>query len=203
MEIIGMSGYARSGKDEAANILVNEYGFTRVAFADKLRDVLYALNPIVAYQTWYDGFGARIAPTEDVYIFLQEVIDTYGWNGYKESPYGPEIRRLLQRLGTEAGRETMWDSIWVDAAFAGLPDDAKVVVTDARFENEATAITDRGGQMWRVNRVGVGPAVSPDGSIHSSETSLDGWGFDVVLFNDGTLETYQDNVRSTYGSHRI
>ena len=41
MEIVGLSGYARSGKDEAAKVLVEEFGFTRVAFADKLREVLY------------------------------------------------------------------------------------------------------------------------------------------------------------------
>ena len=35
VEIIGLSGYARSGKDEAAKVLVEELGFPRVAFADK------------------------------------------------------------------------------------------------------------------------------------------------------------------------
>ena len=47
MEIIGLSGFARSGKDEAAKVLVEEFGFKRVGFADKLREVLYALNPLV------------------------------------------------------------------------------------------------------------------------------------------------------------
>lgn len=210
MEIIGLSGYARSGKDEAANILVNEYGFTRVAFADKLREVLYALNPVVAFTETETialveepiapgpvkvKFGA--APKT---IYVQEVIDTYGWHSYKESPYGPEVRRLLQRLGTESGRQTLWDSIWIDAAFAGLAEDAKVVVTDCRFPNEAQAVRERGGSLWRVNRAGVGPAVGKDGTIHPSETSLDTHHFDVVLFNDSSLETYQDNVRRAYES---
>ena len=47
--IIGISGYARSGKDSVANILVQDFGFERRAFADKLREALYALNPIIAY----------------------------------------------------------------------------------------------------------------------------------------------------------
>lgn len=185
MQIIGLSGYARSGKDEAAKVLVEEFGFIRVAFADKLRDFLYALNPPVAPSKEHGGM-----------VLLQEVIDVYGWDGYKASKFGPEIRRQLQRLGTEAGRQTLWDTIWIDAAFANLPEDAKVVVTDARFANEAQAIKDRGGNVWRVTREGVGPAVGADGSIHPSETSLDDWRFDYMLWNNSTLEKYHTDIRS-------
>lgn len=192
MIIIGLSGYARSGKDDAARVLVEEYGFVRVAFADKLREMLYQLNPAVV--CWFEPTHDAVVPKETV----QDVIDTYGWDGYKETVYGPEIRRLLQRLGTEAGRLTLWDSIWIDAALTGLPEDANVVVTDVRFPNEAKAVVERGGQVWRVTRKGVGPAVSADGSIHPSETSLDDWPFDKRLFNYGTLEEYHDQIRSAY-----
>lgn len=192
MQIIGLSGYARSGKDEAAKVLVEEFGFTRVAFADKLRDFLYALNPLIIAEKMEHG------GTFPVFSHVQTIIDLYGWDGYKETEYGAEVRRLLQRLGTEAGRETMWDSIWIDAAFAGVPEDAKVVVTDCRFPNEAEAIEKRGGRLWRVTRAGVGPANS-----HPSETSLDTYPFDVVLFNDGSLEDYHSQIRSTYNACRI
>jgi len=187
LEIIGLSGYARSGKDEAAKVLVEEFGFTRVAFADKLRDFLFALNPLVVEDSSV-GFG-DVRP-------LQDVIVKFGWDGYKATPWGQEIRRLLQRLGTEAGRETMWDSIWIDAALTGYNDDAKIVVTDARFPNEAEAIVDRGGELWRVQRTGVGPANS-----HPSETSLDNFaGFSAVLYNNGTLDEYRSKIRSAYAS---
>ena len=207
MEIIGLSGYARSGKDEAAKVLVEEYGFVRVAFADKLREFLYALNPIVSFKGWkvkqkagqshWRWETAQSGP--ETYVTVQNVIDTYTWDGYKESEYGPEIRRLLQRLGTEAGRDVMGENIWVDAALDGV-DAEKIVVTDCRFPNEAEAIHNRFGQLWRVNRAGVGPAVGADGTVHSSETAIDDAPFDVVLFNDGTLEGYQDSVRSNYES---
>src|SRR6478609_11250458 len=155
MEIIGLSGFARSGKDEAARVLVEEYGFVRVAFADKLREVLYALNPIV--DMGFDDF-LELQP-----VYVQEVIDAYGWDGYKETEYGTEIRRLLQRLGTEAGRQTLWDTIWIDAALDTVSAN-KVVVTDARFYNEFDAVRERGGVIWRIERDGVGPANS-----HASE----------------------------------
>ena len=189
MEIIGLSGYARSGKDEAAKVLVEEFGFIRVAFADKLRDFLYALNPIVEVE-WRPTTVPRAE-----YWCVQDVVNLHGWDGYKATRFGPEIRRLLQRLGTEAGRNTMWDTIWIDAAFANLPEDAKVVVTDARFPNEAEAIKERGGNIVRVTRNGVGPAVQADGTIHPSETSLDDWAFDYHIWNNFSLEQYHEDVR--------
>lgn len=186
MKIIALSGFARSGKDEAAKVLVEEFGFTRVAFADKLREVLYALNPIVEVYG-YDIPSKKLR----VPIYVQDVIDKHGWDGYKESRFGPEIRRLLQRLGTEAGRQTLWDSIWIDAALTGLPEDAKVVVSDARFYNEFDAVRERGGEIWRIERTGVGPA-----NDHASEMeAIDYPHFSATIGNLGTLEEFQDLVR--------
>lgn len=191
MEIIGLSGYARSGKDEAAKVLVEEFGFKRVAFADKLREVLYALNPVCGFQG--NAFKMVLYP-----IHIQEVIDQHGWDGYKETEYGNEIRRLLQRLGTEAGRQTLWDSIWVDAALTGHDKDAKIVVSDARFFNEFDAVIERGGEIWRIERPGVGPA-----NDHPSETeAIDYPRFSAVIQNDGTLEDYRYKIRKIYESRR-
>ena len=47
--VIGLTGYAGSGKDTLANILVEEYGFTRIAFADKTKEFLYDLNPGIGF----------------------------------------------------------------------------------------------------------------------------------------------------------
>lgn len=193
--LIALSGYARSGKDEAAKVLVEEFGFIRVAFADKLREVLFQLNPLIR-QNWTGSITGE-AVNHDVHV--QDVIRSLGWDGYKESVYGPEIRRLLQRLGTEAGRQTLWDSIWIDAAFANLPEDANIVVTDCRFPNEAQAIKDRGGEVWRIMREGVGPATGTDGNIHSSEISLDDWKFDAWLNNAfKSVEDYRTYVANYY-----
>lgn len=182
MELIGLSGFARSGKDEAAKVLVEEYGFTQVAFADKLREVLYALNPYV------------VNDYEDSFRPLQEVIDHFGWGSYKETQWGPEIRRLLQRLGTEAGRETLWDSIWIDAALTDFDEDAKVVVSDPRFYNEFDAIRARGGSVWRIERPGVGPL-----NDHASETeAIDYPHFQHRLLNDGALKDWRNAVGNAY-----
>lgn len=193
MEIIALSGFARSGKDEVSKILVEEFGFKKVAFADKLREMLYQLNPIVL------GWSKNPITNEmDHYNagvwHLQDVIDQHGWDGYKETPWGYEIRRLLQRLGTEAGRQTLWDSIWIDAALTGHDEDAKLVISDARFINEFDAVTERGGQVWRVDRPGVGPA-----NDHKSETeALEYKGFSFHIQNNGTLEDLKARVVDVY-----
>jgi hypothetical protein len=110
--IIGLSGYARTGKDTAAAGM-DMWGFKRVAFADKLRDFLYLLNPVVKPR-----YDRAFAPLVNENWRVQNVIDKYGWDGYKATPYGPEIRELLQRLGTECGRQLLYDHVWIDAALA-------------------------------------------------------------------------------------
>jgi len=198
LRLVGLSGYARSGKDEAAKVLV-EAGWERIAFADKLRQMLYEINPIIKHERQFNEVLAH-QDEEVVSVFysdnvvrLQTIIDYYGWDGYKSTPYGEEIRALLQRLGTEGGRKTLWDSIWVDAALNDLKQDGLYVVTDCRFPNEAGAIKDRGGMVVRITRAGVGPANS-----HASETSLDDWKFDSFIRNDGSLEEFHDKVRRAF-----
>lgn len=193
MILIGLSGYARSGKDTAAEFLVEGAGFTRVSFADKLREFLYALNPMVEVVSEAPPMEF-IDPIKLRAVRVREVIDTYGWDGYKDTRYVHEIRPLLQRLGTEAGRQTISDTIWIDAALNGLDPEGRYVVTDARFPNEAEAVKSRGGALWRIDRRDTGPALGPDGTAHPSETSLDDWDFDLRILNDSNLEELKYKV---------
>lgn len=195
MKIIGLSGYARSGKDEAAKVLIEEFGFIRIGFADKLREAVYELNPLVSQYVYIKSpaTGKISLWGGNEKVTVQHVIDQFGWDGYKETPYKDEVRRLLQRMGTEVGRNLLDDNIWVDSAFNGLADDAKVVVTDCRFPNEAEAVAKRGGDMWRIMRAGV-EAIND----HPSETSLDNWSFDSYIHNDGSLEDLHKSVKRRY-----
>jgi hypothetical protein len=182
MELVAFSGYARSGKDTAADALL-PLGFQRVAFADKLRECLYALNPTV--KGLLDNHGNPIF----IINTIKELIDSRGWDGYKESPWGPETRELLQRLGTEVGRNILGENIWVDATLNNLDPNGKYVVTDCRFVNEADAVRNRGGKIYRICRQGIGPANS-----HPSETSLDDYDFDGVIANTD-IEYFRATVR--------
>jgi hypothetical protein len=162
--IIGLTGYAQSGKDTFASILVEKYGYHRVAFADKIREFLYEINPMVA-----------CSPTG----YLKDLVDLVGWDAAKQEP---QVRRLLQDLGVGA-RKLFGDLFWVAQVFRTMPTD-KVVITDVRFVNEAEAIKKYdGGQLWRVKRSGVGPV-----NDHVSESEMDGYKVDQIFVNNGTLD---------------
>lgn len=170
--IVGLSGYARSGKNSAAEALV-QYGWKQAAFGDKLREFLLAVDPVIP------------GPHGSGLLRLSVLIKDVGWE-YAKDHY-PEVRALLQRTGTEAGRKLLGSDVWVDALFYELADAPTLVVTDVRFPNEARAVAERGGVLIRVERPGVGPAKDKVGRVHESETALDGWGFDHVLTNDGSV----------------
>lgn len=175
--IIGLTGYAQSGKDSVAKTLVEHYGFTRLAFADKIRDMLYDLNPMVK-----DGFR------------LQGVVDAYGWDQAKV--LFPEVRKDLQALGVSA-RTHLDPDIWVTAVLRQMTDEVNYVITDVRFKNEAIIIKQAQGELWRVKRPGVGAVNS-----HVSESDLDGYQVDKILSNGGTLEELELLVHTRMDSYK-
>jgi hypothetical protein len=163
--LIGLSGYAQAGKDTTAAVLIERAGFIRVSFADALRDAIYALNPQIS-----DWSGTAR---------LQELVDAEGWD-YVKVTY-PEVRRLLQAMGTEVGRAQFGENFWVETAFRKMS--GNTVFTDVRFPNEYEAIKAAGGEVWRITRKGTGPV-----NGHPSETALDDFSFDRVIENDGSLD---------------
>lgn len=178
--LIGVSGFARSGKDTAAAALV-ALGWEQRSFAAKLKAFLYAQNPPIPMP---DGTG---------FLRLKPLVDSIGWERAKDEH--PEVRALLQRTGTEAGRRVLYEDVWVDAALRCLGE-TPVVLADCRFQNEADAIRDRGGLVLRVNRPGVGPATNAAGEVHTSETALDGYDFDHVIDNSGSVEDLHRVMRA-------
>lgn len=165
--IIGLSGYAGSGKDEVAKVLVSDYGFRRVAFADKVRDVLYELDPIIMIDAY------------NKYITVQDLVNDEGWDDAKKNK---EIRALLQKVGVSI-RNHIGEETWVNAAFNNVLPNENIVVTDVRFLNEAYKIKEMNGHIWRVKRLDV-QAVNN----HISETELDGYKADQIFSNNGSLE---------------
>lgn len=177
--IVGIIGWAGSGKDAIADILVKHYGWHKIAFADPLRDFLYTQDVPVRM----DG-QAR-------YSTVSEIIDRYGWDGYKQSPFAGNMRKLIQVTGTEAGRGQIHENVWVDAALAraaALGND-RVVFSDARFYNEVNAVRSIGGKILRVYRPGVGPA-----NDHASENEVNKAVPDIIINNNGTMRELRVKV---------
>ena len=175
--LIGLSGYAQSGKDSVAEVLVRDFGFTRVAFADKIKELLYEMNPIIWADNQFDGY------TESRF---QQPVDDVGWDEAKQHD---EVRRLLQTLGIGA-RHVFGEDFWVNQALRpGLPE--KVVVTDVRFPNEMQAIWALNGKIWRVERPGIGPV-----NDHISEHAIKDEPVDLHINNTGTLEDLEKTVHN-------
>lgn len=165
--IIGVSGWARAGKDTVADYLVDNFGFVKMSFAEPMREALIRLNPTISV----GGYHTELATA----------VRLMGWEDLKGE--SPDIRGLMQRLGTEVGREMFGENFWVDLALSRVKPGMNVVFADCRFVNEADAIRAAGGVVWRVERKGFGPA-----NDHISERALDSYKFDDGLSNYETVD---------------
>lgn len=167
--LIGLTGKAGSGKDSVAKVLIEEYGFVRLAFADKVRQLALKIDPIVNTR-W--GYASR----------LSSLVGDYGWDEAKKEP---EMRKFLQDLGAGC-REIFGELCWIDLALDSFPHEAPyVVITDVRYLNEANIIRAAGGWVFRVTRPTTGP--EEDWARHASETEQDRIVADVVIENDSDL----------------
>lgn len=170
--LIGLAGKARSGKDTAAGFLVAR-GWTRLGFADEVKAMALDIDPIV------DEWGGPIR--------LSTVVRNHGWENAKAVP---EVRRFLQRLGTE-GIRARDPEFWVRVAMARATEiSGPVVFTDVRFANEADAIRAAGGTVVHVVR--PLPGLDGDQGAHASEC-ID-FPVDHVLVNNGDLTQLEQRI---------
>lgn len=165
--LIALCGYPGSGKDEVAKILVDHYGYQRVAFADPIRAAFLAGNQ------W-------IKVGDNCFRKLKEIVDAIGWDEAKR--LYPEIREGLQLEGTEGGREIHGWDCWLNIAERKLSQSERNVITDMRFENEVDFCNARGSFNLHVIRPGVGKV-----NNHSSEQMDYAKIRHGVLVNDGDL----------------
>jgi hypothetical protein len=190
---IGLIGKARSGKDSAAGHLVRRFAYTRLAFADPLKEYALRVNPYV--KTYTDTWGGH----GDGYERLTDVISAVGWERAKDEY--PEVRRLLQSIG-QAQREADAD-YWVNVMRRSLNGAEKwnmpVVVSDVRYRNEALMLRSRGFRLVRISRPAMAIPLTGTGKIsaryltepaakHDSETELDDFAADLDIINGGSLE---------------
>lgn len=198
MEIIGICGRKRHGKDTVGGIAHKLGGYTPIAFADPLKRIAMDI-----YNLSYDQcYGSEVD---------KETIDPR---------WGVSPRFILQRIGTEMGREIHTET-WVRyclktieaAANGGEPlvhspkyrafipatprwcNLDRWVITDCRFPNEADAVRRAGGGVIKVVR----PSLQQEVDLHASETSIDEIEPDYLILNDGTLQDLEAKVREILG----
>jgi hypothetical protein len=189
-QLIGLGGVATSGKDAAADFLV-EHGWFKTYMSKPLERALLAVNPDVnvAWDKWQAGTWPKDTLMFTHYISYKSLHELVG---YDVSKCCTSVRGLLQRLGTEVGRDMIDQNLWVDLAFREVDEhlDAgeSVAITGIRFVNELEALHGRGGLSVWVER-GLSPVNS-----HVSDNALTAKDFQVVLSNNGTLEDLKKQV---------
>lgn len=167
------------GKDTAARVLLEELGFQRIAFAEPIKGALLALDPFLP---------APEGPTS--FMRLSEFAASRPWSEVKDYP---EVRRLMQIMGTEVGRNLFDPDLWVRLAKRKLESTLSVgdvVVTDVRFPNEARLIRGYGGVLVRLERPGFGPV-----NEHVSDRASERWTYDHHLLNDRDVPALHQAMR--------
>lgn len=173
--LIGLTGRAGAGKGSVAGVLVARHYFTEMAFADPLYRMVSVLTGLTVDQLHDRAIKERVIP----------------WIG--KSP-----RQLLQSLGTEWGRQLVADDIWITVTLGAAEHMRRAVVTDVRFDNEAAAIRDAGGVVWRVVREGHSCLVA-ETARHASEAGVDESLVDDEIANDGTFDDLAESVDAAMG----
>lgn len=204
-KVIGFVGFISSGKDTAADYLVNFHGFRRDSFANTLKD---AVSAVFGWdRTLLEGRTAEARA-------WREQEDQW-WSdrlGKKITP-----RWILQYWGTEVCRQGFHDDIWIASLENKIRKTSdNVVISDVRFPNEIAAIRNAGGKVIRIKR---GPEPEwyneavlynkgPNSSvlwamtkerflkynIHASETAWIGCELDLVIDNDSTIDSLYQSI---------
>lgn len=180
MTLIGLTGFKGSGKDTVARFLVQQGGFKRYAFADPLKEA------VAAMLRW---------PVEALHSEAKDQLLPGRAFQPEETPrplYFRTPRDILQRLGTEVIREQLGPDFWIWCLEQRLREDApeRVVVTDARFLNEADWIRRR-GRLWHIHRPSLQSGAAPE---HASDQGLEPQPEEVEILNDKTVRALEQRV---------
>lgn len=211
--IVGFVGFIGSGKDTAADYLVNSHGFRRDSFANTLKD---AVSQVFNWdRTLLEG------RTKEAREWREQVDE---WWAERLSMPHLTPRWVLQYWGTDVLRKGFHDDIWI----ASLENKMRktgdnIVISDVRFPNEIKAIHNAGGIVIRVKRgddpewydaaesVNLGPNGNSTWSlskhkleklgIHASETSWIGGDIDYTVFNNASIDDLFDQIKNLVLDH--
>ncbi len=195
--IIGICGLIGSGKGSAADILVEEHNFTKISFADKLKDGVASV---------FNWDREKLEGDTDSSRAWREEPDKF-WSKEVGKPITPRL--VLQLFGTDCMRDGFFDGIWVSVVKQHLLHDTTkdYVIPDVRFPNEANMIHSLKGQVWQVKR-GADPVwfrmyqdigVEPK-DVHASEWRWANVKFDGIISNNGTFDDLKNQVQDHLAS---
>ena len=192
--IIGLCGFAGSGKGTLADFLVENHNFRKISFATKLKDVASVMFG------WDRDLLEGI--TDESRAWREEV-DEY-WSNELEQEVTPRI--VLQLFGTDCVRNNLHNNIWVSIVKKTLIDNPDVnwVIPDIRFPNEVDVIQQQlNGSVWWIkrgelpdwyrtaavdNEIGSNDMLTKYSEVHESEYRWINTQFDNIIENDSSIE---------------
>jgi len=199
--ILGLSGKALAGKDAVADYLLDNYSWTRkTGFAINLKVACMEVFNLTEFQSFeQDGKGAKLETvrvvTKDILQALIEWMKKTHDISLQDKDYSKLLgkklytpREIQQFVGTEIMRFYSPD-YHLEVVFKSVDKNENVIIKDVRFENEAQAVLDNGGNLVRIYRPEELRALhgAPIDSAHASEVALDDWtDWSYSIQNDST-----------------
>lgn len=211
MTIIAFSGKAGTGKDTAGDILSNKYGFTKIAFADPLRNLcarVFYLDPAMFLDR-----DKKDSPMKRIYLdfhdldAIRTIVETeWGFEISEEAReqmeefhgiYFDTPRDIMRFVGTKIVRNCIGDDIWIKLAAEKMKSlGGKIVITDCRFESERDFLRKIGAIMCLVKRNDNGQTTEHEFDLGSDDE------YDVIFNNDGSLYSYQSSIDLWYNTKK-
>jgi hypothetical protein len=211
MTIIAISGKKRVGKDTFGDLLVNKYGFTKVALADPLRNLcarVFYLDPdLFVNDNKKDAPMRRISlDFHDIDAIRNIVENEWGYEISQEARekmeefHGVDFdtpRDILRFVGTKLLRNIVSDDIWIELIAEKIKTlGGKVVITDCRFENEREFFRKMGAVLCLIKRNDNGEMAEHEFNLGSDEE------YDVIFNNDSTLHSYTSSLDMWYNTKK-
>ncbi len=185
--LIAVLGRKSSGKDTFANVLINEFGFTRYAFADPLKKGIQSFFNLSDEQLYDVELKEKI--DERWGVSPRILFQVFGTDLFQFS-----IKKFIPELKCDERKH--WVILFKEWYLEKLSKDPnfKVIISDGRFLHEIEEITKLGGYVVKIVR----PVAEINGDKHQSEIEIDSIPekyIDLSINNDGLLEDFNDKIR--------
>lgn len=204
--IIGITGKAQSGKDTACRIvqLINTVDYDcACSEGEGEKYILDNVDNILPITCMWEkhAFADKLKECASIILGVPRFMFESG--EFKESFTSLPLsnkegkpmtnREFLQYFGTEVGRSIDKD-LWIKALMYsyGRDKESHWIVPDVRFPNEADAIRNAGGVLWKIERDGSGAG------NHISEKLIDDIMVDIIIENNLDMKYYIKAITLAY-----